>query len=84
MTNARQRSDPSTRYVQQPMTKIESLEHQIRGLSPEELAEFRRWFAAFDAAVWDAELEVDAAAGKLDAVADEAIAQHRAGRSRKL
>jgi len=66
------------------MTKIEALEHQIRGLSPEELAEFRRWFAAFDAAVWDAELEVDAAAGKLDALADRAIAKHRAGRSRKL
>jgi hypothetical protein len=66
------------------MTKIEALEHQIRGLSPEELAEFRRWFTAFDAAVWDAELEVDAAAGKLDALADKAIAEHRAGRSRKL
>lgn len=66
------------------MTKIESLEHQIRGLSPEELAEFRRWFAAFDAAVWDAELELDVAAGKLDALANQAIAEHRAGRSRKL
>ena len=66
------------------MTKIESLERQIRGLSPQELAEFRRWFAAFDAAVWDAQLEADAAAGKLDALADAAIADHRAGRSRKL
>ncbi|MGH8568624.1 MAG: hypothetical protein ACREXU_11565 [Gammaproteobacteria bacterium] len=66
------------------MTKIESLERQVRGLSPEELADFRRWFAAFDAAVWDAELEADAAAGKLDALADGAIAEHRAGRSRKL
>ena len=66
------------------MTKIESLERQIRGLSAQELAEFRRWFAAFDAAVWDAQLEADAAAGKLDALADAAIADHRAGRSRKL
>jgi hypothetical protein len=66
------------------MSKIESLEREIRGLSPKELAEFRRWFATFDAAVWDAELEADAAAGKLDALADEAIAEHRAGRSRKL
>jgi len=66
------------------MTKIEALERQVRGLSTEELTEFRRWFAAFDAAVWDRQLEADAAAGKLDALADEALAEHRAGRSRKL
>lgn len=66
------------------MTKIDTLERQIRGLSAEELAEFRRWFAAFDAAVWDSQLEADAAAGKLDALGNEALAEHRAGRSRKL
>jgi hypothetical protein len=66
------------------MSKIESLEREIRGLSPKDLAEFRRWFATFDAAAWDAQLEADAAAGKLDALADEAIGEHRAGRSRTL
>jgi hypothetical protein len=66
------------------MTKIESLEREIRGLSAQELTEFRRWFAAFDAALWDVQLEADVAAGKLDALADEARAEHRAGRSRKL
>jgi len=66
------------------MTKIDALERQIRGLSAEELAEFRRWFAVFDAAVWDGQLEADAAAGKLDALADKALAEHRAGRSRKF
>jgi hypothetical protein len=66
------------------MTKIEALEREIRGLSAQELTEFRRWFQAFDAAVWDVQLEADAAAGKLDALADEALAEHRAGRSRKL
>ena len=66
------------------MTKIEALERQVRGLSTDELTEFRRWFAAFDAAAWDRQLEADAGAGKLDALADEALAEHRAGRSRKL
>jgi hypothetical protein len=66
------------------MTKIEKLEHEIRGLSPKELTSFRRWFAAFDAANWDEEMERDAAAGKLDSLADEALAEHRAGRSREL
>jgi hypothetical protein len=66
------------------MTKIEAIEREIRGLSAQELAEFRSWFAEFDAALWDIQLEADVAAGKLDALADEALAEHRAGRSRKL
>ncbi len=66
------------------MTKIEALEREIRGLSAQELTEFRIWFAEFDAALWDIQLEADVAAGNLDALADEALAEHRAGRSRKL
>jgi hypothetical protein len=66
------------------MTKVEKLEREIRGLSTEELASFREWFAAFDAAAWDRQLEADVKAGKLDTLADAALADHRAGRSRKL
>jgi succinate dehydrogenase flavin-adding protein (antitoxin of CptAB toxin-antitoxin module) len=35
------------------MSKVEYLERQIQQLSPEELAEFRRWCAEFDADLWD-------------------------------
>jgi hypothetical protein len=66
------------------MTKVEKLEREIRSLSTKELATFREWFAAFDAAAWDQQLEEDVKAGKLDALADAALADHRAGRSRKL
>jgi hypothetical protein len=66
------------------MTKIEKLEHDIRNLTPKELATFREWFASFDAAAWDRQFEADATSGKLDRLADEALADHRAGRSRKL
>jgi hypothetical protein len=66
------------------MTKIEKLERDIRGLSPQELAAFREWFAAFDSAAWDQQLEQDVKAGRLDALADAALADHRAGRSQKL
>ena len=66
------------------MTKIEKLERDIRGLSAKELARFREWFAEFDAAAWDKQLDEDVRAGKLDAMADAAVADHRAGRSRKL
>jgi hypothetical protein len=66
------------------MSKIESLERQIQQLSPEELAEFRRWFAEFDAHLWDGQFEVDVKAGKLDALAEKALREHAAGRSTKL
>jgi hypothetical protein len=66
------------------MTKIEKLERDVRGLTPKELAQFRRWFAAFDAAEWDQQFEADVKGGKLDALADAALADHRAGRSQKL
>jgi hypothetical protein len=44
------------------MTKVEKLEHEIRSLSAQELTRFREWFAAFDAAAWDRQIEEDARA----------------------
>jgi len=66
------------------MTKVEKLEREIRGLSAKELSSFREWFAAFDAAQWDEQIEADVAAGKLDAMAVKAVADHQVGRSRPL
>jgi crotonobetainyl-CoA:carnitine CoA-transferase CaiB-like acyl-CoA transferase len=66
------------------MTRVEQLERAIEGLSPEERASFRAWFAAFDAAEWDQQFEADVAAGKLDRLADAALTEHHTGRSRKL
>jgi hypothetical protein len=66
------------------MKTVDELEQAVRQLSAEELAEFRRWFASFDAAVWDAQLEADVAAGKLDALADEALDEFRQGRAKSL
>jgi hypothetical protein len=63
------------------MSKLEALEKRVSALSAEELAAFRNWFAKFDAAVWDRQLERDAKAGKLDALADEALRDHVAGKS---
>ena len=66
------------------MSKVENLEKQIRQLSPEELAEFRRWYADFDAELWDRQFEADVKAGKLDALAERALRAHEAGLSTKL
>jgi len=63
------------------MRKLEALEKRVSGLSAQELAEFRQWFAEFDAAAWDRQIERDVKAGKLDALADEAVRAHAAGKS---
>ncbi|HEY2757358.1 MAG TPA: hypothetical protein VGJ01_16645 [Pseudolabrys sp.] len=66
------------------MTTAEDIEKAVEQLAPHELARFRAWFEAFDAAQFDAAIERDARAGKLDAQAEEALAAHRAGQSRDL
>jgi hypothetical protein len=48
------------------------------------LARFRKWFAEYDAAVWDRQFAQDGAAGRLDELAREALHDHRAGRTREL
>jgi hypothetical protein len=66
------------------MTTAEDIEKAVEKLGLLELARFRAWFEAFDAQQFDAAIELDAHAGKFDALADEALATHRAGRSREL
>jgi hypothetical protein len=63
---------------------IEELEKAVEKLPPDKLARFRAWFEQFDAARFDDKIERDAAAGKLDRFADEALAEHRKGRTREL
>jgi hypothetical protein len=64
------------------MSDVKTIAEAVRSLPPEELAEFRRWFAEFDQAAWDAQLQEDAAGGKLDSLLAEAQADYVAG-SRK-
>ena len=66
------------------MTTAEDIEKVVERLAPRELARFRAWFETFDAEQFDAAIERDARAGKLDALAEEALAAHRTGRSREL
>jgi len=66
------------------MTTVETLETAVSQLPPHDLAKFRRWFAEFDAAAWDKQVELDAAAGKLDALAEEALTDYESGKSREL
>ena len=66
------------------MGNVKSIEKAVESLPPSELAEFRHWFAEFDAAAWDKQIEQDASSGKLDAFAAEALTDHRSGAAREL
>ncbi len=66
------------------MTKLQMLEEEIKKLSPEEIAQLRDWLLERDAEQWDQEIERDAASGRLDRVFEKSVADHRAGKSRKI
>jgi hypothetical protein len=48
------------------MSNLQEIERAVSQLSDEELADFRVWFAMFDAEIWDRQFEQDVAAGRLD------------------
>ncbi len=62
------------------MGSVNEIEEAVLRLSAAELAAFRAWFAEFDAEASDRRIEDDVASGRLDALADEALEDLRAGR----
>lgn len=66
------------------MSPVERLEQQVQALSGEDLAQFRTWFLDFDWAAWDAQLERDVAAGRLNALAEQALHDHQSGKTTRL
>ena len=66
------------------MSRVEVIEQEVQKLSPEELKDFRDWFAQYDAEAWDKKLEQDVKEGKLDALAKQALSDHAEGKSYEL
>lgn len=66
------------------MSHVEEIELAIQSLSSEELAELRQWFADFDAALWDEQIESDVKSGKLKPLIDEALEDYRSGQAIEL
>jgi hypothetical protein len=66
------------------MSTVQEIEQAIRALEPQDFVALRDWFAAFDAEVWDRQLEQDVAAGKLDRFAEEALRDLNEGRCTEL
>lgn len=62
------------------MSTVQEIEQAVSRLSDQELARFRDWFEQFDAKLWDEQFERAAKSGKLDKLADQAVADFRAGK----
>jgi hypothetical protein len=67
-----------------PSLPLPEIEIAVTRLSRGDLSAFRDWFSRFDAEAWDRQFEEDVKAGRLDALADEALADIQAGRCRDL
>lgn len=66
------------------MPDVKAIEEAVQALPPSALAEFRQWFAEFDSAAWDRQIEADAGSGKLDALLAEAEEDYKSTPRRSL
>ena len=66
------------------MSTVHEIEQTIHTLGPEDFATLRDWFAAFEADLWDRQIEQDVAAGRLKRFADEALRDLAEGRCTEL
>jgi hypothetical protein len=57
------------------MSAVEQIEAQNLKLSPQELSQLAGWVLNLDEQRWDEQIEEDIAAGKLDFLAQEALAE---------
>ncbi len=63
---------------------VEEIETAVAKLPEDQLRQFRTWYGKFDSKAWDEQIEKDVSAGRLDALAEAAIADHKAGKTKKL
>jgi hypothetical protein len=66
------------------MSTIEQIKTTILTLAPNEFQRLRQWFSAVDYQRWNEQLEQDILDGKLDALAEEAIAEFKAGQYQEI
>jgi len=66
------------------MNLVSEIEVAVKKLSRDELSAFRDWFQEFDAEAWDKQFDTDVRAGRLDALAEEALRDLREGRCTDL
>jgi hypothetical protein len=66
------------------VNNVEQIESAILALPPEEFRRLTSWISDLDQQRWDAQFERDVAAGRLEDLAAEAVADYQAGRTREI
>ncbi|TIV70263.1 MAG: hypothetical protein E5V89_15360 [Mesorhizobium sp.] len=66
------------------MTKLEQIQALVTDLDPAEFKALAAWFEALQADLWAKRIEADAKAGRLDKLAEQALAEIQAGKLRPL
>ena len=66
------------------MRAVQKIESAVSQLSRDDFVRFRGWFDEFGAKIWDEQFEKDVMSGKLDHLANQGIADFRAGRYKEL
>jgi hypothetical protein len=66
------------------MSNLEQIEAAILSLPSNEFERLRLWFLDLDYERWDEQIGQDIEDGKLDALAQEAIAEFEAGHCREI
>jgi hypothetical protein len=64
------------------MSTVAEIEDAIKKLPPEKVWQVGDWFDEFREQLFDAQIEADAKAGKLDKMIAKAKADYRAGKAR--
>jgi len=63
---------------------VQEIEQAVTQLPSPELARFVAWFEEHQAVLWDKQIEEDALAGRLDALAEQANREFEAGHCQAL
>ncbi|MBW4635324.1 MAG: hypothetical protein KME30_26555 [Iphinoe sp. HA4291-MV1] len=66
------------------MSNLEQIESAILSLPSNDFEKLRQWFFDLDYQRWDEQLERDIADGRLESLAQEAIAEFQAGHCREI
>ena len=66
------------------MSNLDQAERAVTLMESDEYNKFLAWFETYDGEYWDRQIERDVAAGKLDAMAAEALADYHAGKATPL
>ncbi|MFO0960908.1 MAG: hypothetical protein U0800_26300 [Isosphaeraceae bacterium] len=66
------------------MSTVEEITAAIEHLPAEDVARVRAWLEAYSERLWDEQIERDERSGRLDRLIDQALEEHRAGKTRPL